>query len=91
MRKIGNYSFPVRGNRPEIEQWRAHITRRALDRCVLVVAKTRIEGTWKAYCRPVPGEDHMMESDAVLRHGSPLPEDIARAMFPEFEGIPYAR
>ncbi len=91
MRQIGNYKFPEQGNTTEIEQWRPHVTRIALHKQVLVVARTRLEGTWKAYCAPVAGENHDHEWESVLRHGSQLPEDLARAIFAEFDGIPYAK
>lgn len=71
-------------------EFQPHVTSRALASRVLVVAKTRIECAWCAYCDAVPGEDHSRELDAVLRHGSKLDERIARALFPQFEGIPYA-
>lgn len=57
---------------------------------VLVVAKTRVECSWAAYIDAVPGMNHAMEADAVLNHGDKLDERIARAVFPEFEGVPYA-
>lgn len=66
------------------------IRRRALASRVLVVARTRIEGTWAAYCDAVPGYDHDHEERAVLLRGDKLPERVAVALFPEFDGVPYA-
>lgn len=66
------------------------IRRRALASRVLVVARTRIEGTWAAYCDAVPGYDHDNEERAVLLRGDKLPERVAAALFPEFDGVPYA-
>jgi len=83
----------------EAADWQAHFAtkpfiplflRRALAMRVLCVATTREEGAWAAYCDAVPGYDHQAEEDAVLRHGDKLPEPVARALFPHFEGVPYA-
>lgn len=57
---------------------------------VICVAHARIEGTWSAYCDAVPGIRHRDEMEEVFRHGSKLRENIARALFPQFDGIPYA-
>jgi len=62
-----------------------------LSRNVLVVAKPRVEGTWKAYIDAVPGMDHPEEVEEVLRQGVKVPERIARAAFPSFDDTPYAR
>ena len=67
------------------------IYRQALDRYVLAVAKTRVEGTWKCYIGAVPGQNHDLEEAAVLHHGTQLPEKIARQIFGHLENIPYAR
>lgn len=63
---------------------------RALDIRVLVVAHRRVEGSWCAYIKNVPGDNHMDELEEVSAHGSKLPEAVARAIFPHIEG-PYAR
>ena len=83
--------FPQPGNAAEIEVWRPHIVHRALHQFVLCVATTRIEGAWAAYCRNVPGQSHRAEVQPVLDEGDALPEGVARALFPEFLGVPYAR
>jgi len=70
--------------------WTPSIHIHALARKVLVVAKTRIEGTWAAYCDAVPGDNHVMEGHAVLEDGDKLTEEIARVLFPIFKGLPYA-
>ena len=62
----------------------------ALDRCVLAVAITRVEGSWCAYISDVPGESHEREKAIVLERGAKIPPRIARAMFPFFDDIPYA-
>lgn len=62
-----------------------------LARRVLVVAAPRVEGAWKAYIDAVPGMNHPEEVDEVLRVGATVPEAVARAMFPSFEDVPYAR
>jgi hypothetical protein len=66
------------------------IQRYTLASRVLVVAQTRIEGTWKAYCDAVLGVDHDVEMDAVLRHGDDVGEYVARHLFPGFADMPYA-
>ena len=66
------------------------VQRRALASRVLVVACTRVEGTWAAYCDAVPGYDHNDEQEAVLRYGDKITEPFARVLFPEFESLPYA-
>lgn len=79
--------------------WEAHFAQRpfqpytrgySLATCVLVVAKSRIEGAWCAYCNDVPGRNHQDEQQGVLDHGDKLGEEVARAMFTEFEGVPYS-
>jgi hypothetical protein len=66
------------------------VRRRALAQRVLVVARTRIEGAWAAYCDAVDGRDHVAEQEGVLRMGAKLDESVARVLFPEFEELPYA-
>ncbi len=72
------------------DQFVPTIRRRALATRVLVVARTRIEGTWAAYCDAVPGDDHDREEHAVLNHGTKVHEPWARVIFPEFDDVPYA-
>ena len=62
-----------------------------LARFVMVVAKPRVEGTWKAYIGAVPGMNHPEEIEEVLRQGATVPERIARAAFPSFDDTSYAR
>jgi hypothetical protein len=64
--------------------------RHMLHSKVMVIARTRIEGTWKAYCFPVPGKNHDKEEERWRDHGSQLTEKVARAMFPNLERVPYA-
>ena len=71
--------------------WSPTIHVHALAREVLVVACTRIEGTWAAYCGAVPGHNHDIEHNAVLANGDKLMEDVARVLFPTFDDLPYAR
>jgi hypothetical protein len=88
MKRIGQFDFPE--NAEEAKQWQRYTRHIALARDVLVVATTRVEGTWKAYCGSVPGMDHDNEWQKVLRQGSQLPELWASAMFVQFKGVPYA-
>lgn len=71
--------------------WNPKIIRRALSREVMCVARTRIECAWSAYVGSVPGINHDKEMDPVLNHGARLHEPVARAIFHEFEGVPYAK
>jgi len=61
-----------------------------LDRRVLAVLVLRVDG-WKAYVGAVPGARHEDEAQAVAERGSPLPEHVALALWPEMRGTPYAR
>ena len=72
------------------QDWKPTVRLHALASKVLVVAKTRVEGTWSAYCDAVPGDNHELEVDEVLKRGDKMPEYIARVLFPEFKDIPYA-
>lgn len=71
--------------------WEPYIRYIALHMNVLIVAKSRIEIGWKAYCGPVSGMNHDNEWAPVAANGDAISETIARAMFPEFEGVRYAR
>lgn len=73
----------------EARRWVPYRRRFALACRVLVVATSRIEGTWSAYCDAVHGESHDHEQQGVLDHGDKLGEHVARAMFPEFSEVPY--
>ena len=75
----------------EAEAWKPITRRVALASRVLVVARTRIEGAWSAYCDAVPGDNHGREQAAVLQHGDKVPEPVARCLFPEFLAVPYAQ
>ncbi len=86
---------PLRSHFPKsAEEERAfepRVIRYALAGRVLVVANTRVECVWCAYCDAVPGINHDYEEQAVLRHGDKLGEKIARVLFPQFKDVPYAR
>ena len=74
----------------ETYTWDQVVHYKALATRVLVVARTRVDGTWKAYCNAVPGEHHSKEIQEVLDYGDQLREDVARVLFPEFKELPYA-
>ena len=61
----------------------------ALHQFVICAATTRIEGAWSAYCMNVPGCNHRLEYPEVLKYGDKLPEKVALALFPQFEGVFY--
>lgn len=89
MKAIGNFEFPETPE--EAETWEKTFRRRALHSRILVVACTRIEGMWSAYIAPVAGENHDLEWEGVWRNGNKLGQEVAQALFPQFEGVPYAR
>jgi len=64
--------------------------RHMLHRQVMVIARFRAEGTWKAYCFPVPGVNHNEEEYLWRDNGTQLPEKVARPMFPMLEEYEYA-
>lgn len=90
MKYIGEWkiAFPVTPE--ECRTWKRIELYRALHMKVLCAAVTRIEGYWAAYIGVVEGKNHLREYGDVLLHGNKLPERIALAIFPEFEGVPYA-
>ena len=71
-----------RDNNPPRAEFVREVKYRSLASRVLVVATTRIEGTWSAYIDAVPGMRHDAEYDEVLRHGCKLQADEARVFFP---------
>jgi len=89
MKKIGELEFPE--NADESKVWVKTSRHVALHMKVMCVAHTRIEGAWRAYCAPVPGEYHEHELEPVFEWGETIPEKIALAIFPLFTGIPYAK
>jgi hypothetical protein len=82
--------FPARGS-DRVDDWQPLIRYRALAGHVLAVARTRIEGTWRAYVDAVPGLQHRAEIAGVLETGTALDEPVARVLFPELNDIPYAQ
>ena len=78
-------------NMRESQKFEPVIFHKALNVNVLAVARTRIEGAWGAYIAAVPGLRHEDERAAVLGYGAKLREPVARAIFPMFKGVPYAR
>ena len=62
-----------------------------LARDIVVVARSRIEGTWKAYIASTDERSHKDAISEVLAHGTTVKEPIARYLFPHFKDLPYAR
>ena len=58
---------------------------------VLIVARQRAEGAWKAYVTPVPGVNHLEEVGLWQVVGAQMLEKHARPFFPQFKDIPYAK
>ena len=78
LRGHGMIETEVRG-RPAVVDWIA------LHYQVLVVAKANpLTGDWKAYCAPVPGENHDNEWLEVFEKGSPISLDRGEFLFPRF-------
>src|SRR5690242_3935776 len=71
---------PLRSHFPksskEAQSFEPLIHHRALSSRVLVVARTRVECAWAAYCDAVDGIDHRLEREGVLDYGSKLDESL---------------
>ena len=91
MLSIGKYDWKFPETPEEADVWKPEVRVIALGRRVLVVANTRQEGMWCAYCAAVTGMNHEHEFEEVRRHGDKLEEKLALAIFPSFEGVPYAK
>lgn len=93
-RRAATLDEPLRSHFPksseEARTFEPLIRHRALASRVLVVARTRVECAWSAYCDAVPGQNHRAEREAVLNLGVKVEEKIARMLFPEFIDVPYA-
>lgn len=88
MKKIGQFDFPE--TQEDMAQWAPSMTHIAMHRNVLLVARTRVEGTWACYCTPVPGINHDNERYLWETDGVKTSQKIARASFPQFDSVPYA-
>lgn len=77
-------------NQEEAREFVPYVAVHALACRVLAVARTRVECAWTAYCDAVPGISHGREVQPVLDYGDTLGEEVARALFPQFDGVPYA-
>ena len=60
-----------------------------LAKKVLTVAVEGSINDWAAYIDSVPGDDHSCEWEEVYKHGSKLPETIAKLLYPEFQTKTY--
>jgi len=89
MREVSGFRFPE--TEQEAIEWLPQTRVLALHRNVLAVARTRIEGMWACYIFPVPGMSHSVEAKLWRTEGVKQPEDIARAIFPIFDGVQYSR
>lgn len=89
MKNISGFNFPE--TKEELINWKCITKRYMLHRCVMCLARTRVEGTWNAYCFPVPGQNHDTEEYLWKTEGVKLPEQVAKIMFPSFDKVPYAR
>lgn len=89
MKTIGHFEFPE--NEEEYDLWKPLFIVKTIHSKVLLVAKTRVEGMWACYCTPVPGLIHDMEWSLWETEGTKVEESIARAAFPIFKEIPYAK
>ena len=64
---------------------------RTLARNIVVAGRTRIEGTWKCYIGSTEERSHEDAVPAILSRGTAIHEPLARAIFPHFKDLPYAR
>jgi hypothetical protein len=87
MKKIGLCIFPE--TLEEADNWTPVLIYKPIHSKVLLVAKTRIEGTWSCYVTPVPGHNHDEEICLWENHGVKLHRLMAQAAFPQFNDIPY--
>ena len=74
-----------------MKQFEPQIFRQTLAHDIVVVAKTRIEGTWKAYIGSTKERRHEDAVPVILMRGAPVHEAMARALFPHFKDLPCAR
>lgn len=86
---LAGLSFPDPGE--STSDWKPTIIHFALARDVLAAAITQVSGHWVAYIKSVPGHDHEGETEDVLWYGMKLPEDVARAIFPQWKEIPWKK
>ena len=89
MKTIGPLHFPESAE--EARDWKPQIRWKAIHRDVLLVAVPRIEGTWRCYVTVVPGTSHDEEWYLWEREGVDVGERLARAAYPEYADVPYAR
>ena len=78
-------------NSRDAQKFEAAVFHTALSVNVLAVARTRIEGAWAAYIGVANSYRHEDDRDSILNYGAKLREPVARAIFPMFKGVPYAR
>ena len=74
-----------------MSEFEPKVFRQALAHDIVVVATTRIEGTWKAYIGSTKERRHEDAVLTILRHGAYVHESIARVLFPHFKDVPYSR
>jgi hypothetical protein len=83
-------TFPRRGS-DDVHTWTPYVRFIALAPKVGVMARSRIEGAWSAYITDIPGISHRAElQERTFDRANKLSESVARAIFPEFEGVAYA-
>ena len=71
--------------------WTPVISRYSFSPNVMAVARTRIEGAWAAYIDAVQGLSFQQDQKHVLDRGTKIPENFARAIFPQFKELPYVQ
>lgn len=74
-----------------MSEFKPQVLRQTLARDIVVVASTRVEGTWKAYIASTKERSHKDAVPAVLERGTAVREPIARVLFPHFKNLPYSR
>ena len=86
---IGGHLFPA--NRVAGCIWEPAIFHRSVGPEIVAVAKSRIEGKWRAYIATTTEANHDNAIEATINWGIPVDEKLARGLFPvEFTEVPYA-
>lgn len=62
---------------------------KALSRRVLAVAVEGSVGDWACYIDAVPGNNHEVELEDVMRHGAKQSKKLALVLFPHMKDKPY--
>lgn len=93
LRQIGRFGFPgPDSTREEINTWEPTMWVRGMHTHVVAVGRSRIEGAWACYIVWLPKscDNHLRGAEEHWGDGAKADEALARLLFPQFEGVPYA-